>query len=306
MRVFVAGATGVIGVQLLPALREAGHVPIAMTRSREKAAALDAAGVQTAVCDVYDTTSLKRAVAEADADALVHLLTDIPAELDVRHMERDLASTGRLRSEGTHNLLSAASAAGVQRILAQSIAFAYAPLGSRVKDEDAPLDTDGIPFVTKPLLDLESQVLAANGIVLRYGQLYGPSTSFARDGSWAENVRRRRLPIVGGGGGMFSFLHTKDAAAAAVASLGHDGPAVFNVVDDEPAAVREWLPHYARSLGAPAPRSVPAWMARPLAGRMAVGMMTELRGADNARAKRELGWQPQFPTWREGLPAELA
>jgi nucleoside-diphosphate-sugar epimerase len=306
MRIFVAGATGVIGVQLLPALREAGHVPIAMTRSPEKAAALGAEGVQTAVCDVYDTASLNRAVTEADADALVHLLTDIPAQLDVRHMERDLASTGRLRSEGTRNLLAAGSAAGVRKVIAQSIAFAYAPVGSRVKDEDATFDTDGIPFVTKPLLELESQVLAANGIVLRYGQLYGPHTSFARDGSWAENVRRRTLPIVGGGGGMFSFLHTQDAATAALAALGHDGPAVFNIVDDEPAAVREWLPLYARSLGALAPRSVPAWMARPLAGRMAVGMMTELRGASNARAKRELSWQPLYSSWREGLPAELA
>lgn len=305
MRVFVAGATGVIGAQLLPALRAAGHVPIGMTRSPEKAAVLTARGFEAAVCDAYDKAGLTRALGEARPDSVVHALTDIPADLDARHMERELESTGRLRREGTCNLIAAARAAGVQRIVAESIAFAYAPEGSWVKDEDAPLDMSGMPFVTEPLLSLERQVIQVGGTVLRFGHIYGPGSAFARHGSWAQSLRRRRLPIVGGGRGTFSFVHAEDAALATVAALAPTGPELFNVVDDDPAPVSEWLPRYAQELSAPAPRSIPAWVARPLAGRPAVAAMTELRGASNARIKRELGWKPKYATWREGFATAL-
>lgn len=305
MRVFVAGATGVIGRRLLPALRAAGHEPIGMTRSPERAAALTAQGIEAVVCDAYDAAGLAQAVAEAQPDQIVHALTDLPEEINMRRFERELRSTGRLRREGTRNLLAAARAAGVRRIVAESIAFIYAPEGDWVKDEDAPLAIATLPFAAEPIADLERQVLEAGGIVLRYGQLYGPGTGFTRDGSWATNLRRRRLPIVGAGSGMFSFLHVDDAASATVAALGLDGPATYNVVDDDPSPIHEWVPVYARAVDAPAPWHAPAWLGRLAAGRLAVEMMNELRGASNARIKRELGWEPRYASWREGLQTAL-
>ncbi len=305
MRVFVAGATGVIGRRLLPALRTAGHEPIAMTRSPEKAAALSMQGVETVVCDAYDADGLMRAVTDARPDQIVHALTDLPEEINMRRFERDVQSTGRLRKEGTRNLLAAARAAGVRRIVAESIAFIYAPEGDWVKDEDAPLATATLPSAAEPISDLERQVLQAGGIVLRYGQLYGPGTGFAKDGSWAANLRRRRLPIVGAGSGTFSFLHVDDAASATIAALGRDGPATYNVVDDDPAPIHEWVPVYARAVQAPAPWRAPAWVGRLAAGRIAVEMMNELRGASNVRIKRELGWEPKYASWREGFQTAL-
>jgi nucleoside-diphosphate-sugar epimerase len=305
VRVFVAGATGVIGRALLPQLTAAGHEPIAMTRSAEKAGQLRERGTEACVCDAYDAERLARTVAEARAEHVVHLLTDLPQEINMRRFERDTASTGRLRKEGTRNLIAAARAAGVQRIVGESIAFAYAAEGDRVKDEDAPLAMTTLPSIVEPLAELERQLLDAGGIVLRYGQLYGPGTSFAGDGSWARNLRRRRLPIVGAGAGVFSFAHVEDAASATVAALAHRGPATYNVVDDEPAAIREWIPAYTRAVGAPAPWRVPAWVGRLAAGPVAVEMMNELRGASNARIKRELGWQPKYSSWREGFEQAL-
>jgi nucleoside-diphosphate-sugar epimerase len=303
--VFVAGATGVIGRAVLPALTAAGHEPIAMTRSAEKAGALRERGIEACICDAYDAEHLTRTVAEARAEQVVHLLTDLPQEINMRRFERDTASTGRLRKEGTRNLIAAARAAGVQRIVGESIAFAYAAEGDRVKDEGAPLATTTLPSIVEPLAELERQLLDAGGIVLRYGQLYGPGTSFAGDGSWARNLRRRRLPIVGAGAGVFSFAHVEDAASATLAALEHPGPATYNVVDDEPAEIREWMPAYTRAVGAPAPWRVPAWVGRLAAGPIAVEMMNELRGASNARIKRELGWQPKYASWRQGFEQAL-
>ncbi|MGA2453269.1 MAG: NAD(P)-dependent oxidoreductase [Solirubrobacteraceae bacterium] len=305
MRVFVAGATGAIGRALLPQLTAAGHEPIAMTRSPEKADALRARGIEACVCDAYDAPGLERAVAAARPEWIVHLLTDLPAEINMRRFERDVASTGRLRREGTRNLIAAASAAGVQRIIGESIAFAYATEGERVKDEDAPLAAATLPSVVEPLAELERQLLDAGGIVLRYGQLYGPGTAFTRGGMWATGMRRRRLPIVGAGSGVFSFVHVDDAASATVVALAHEGPATYNVVDDEPAAIREWVPVFTSVVGAPAPWRVPAWVGRLAAGPVAVEMMNELRGASNARIKRELGWQPRYASWREGFELAL-
>lgn len=305
MRVFVAGATGVIGRALLPALSAAGHEPIAMTRSPEKADALRARGIEAVVCDAYDAAGLERAVVEAAPDQVVHLLTDLPADINMRRFEREVQSTGRLRREGTRNLIAAARAAGVSRIVAESIAFIYAPEGEWVKDEEAPLATATLPAAAEPIADLERQVLDAGGIVLRYGQLYGPGTAFEREGSWTANLRKLRLPIVGAGSGVFSFLHVEDAASATVAALGHSGPSIYNVVDDDPAPVHEWAPVYARAVGAPKPWRSPAWLGRLAAGSLAVEMMNELRGASNAKIKRELGWRPRYASWREGFQSAL-
>lgn len=305
MRVFVAGATGAIGRALLPALTAAGHEPIAMTRSPEKAAALRARGIETYVCDAYDAEGLTRAVAEARAEQIVHLLTDLPEEINMRRFEQETASTGRLRQLGTANLIAAARAAGVQRIVAESIAFVYAPVGDRVKDEDAPLATATLPFVAEPVADLERQILDAGGITLRYGWLYGPGTSLTPSGSWASQLQRRRLPIVGAGSGVFSFVHVEDAASATVAALEHAEPATYNVVDDEPAAIHTWVPAFADAVGAPKPWRAPAWVGRLAAGAIAVEMMSELRGASNARIKHELGWQPKYASWRQGFQTAL-
>lgn len=305
MRVFVAGATGAIGRPLLPALQAAGHEPIAMTRYEQKAAALLAQGIEAVVCDVYDTAALERALVQARPEKVVHLLTDLPQDMNMRHFEREVASTGRLRSEGTRNLIAAARAAGVPRIVAESIAFAYAPEGDLVKDENAPLALQLLPFVAEPLAELERQVLDAGGIVLRYGWLYGPGTAFRRDGSWAAGLRRRMMPLVGEGGGVFSFLHVDDAAGATVAALTHDGSTTWNVVDDEPAPMHEWLPAYARIVGAPRPWRIPKWLGRLAASSLAIEMVGEMRGASNARVKRELGWQPRYASWREGFQTAL-
>jgi 2-alkyl-3-oxoalkanoate reductase len=305
MRVFVAGATGAIGHALLPALAAAGHEPIAMTRSPQKADALRARGIETFVCDAYDAPGLAQAVADARVEQIVHLLTDLPEDINMRRFEQETASTGRLRREGTRNLIAAAQAAGVQRIVAESIAFMFAPTGDQIKDEDAPLATATLPFAAEPVADLERQVLAADGIVLRYGWLYGPGTGFRHDGSWAANLRRRRLPIVGAGSGVFSFVHVEDAASATVAALERDGPATYHVVDDDPAPLHDWVPAYARAVGAPNPWHAPAWLGRLAAGRIAVETMQELRGASNARIKRELGWQPKYASWREGFQTAL-
>jgi nucleoside-diphosphate-sugar epimerase len=305
MRVFVAGATGAIGRALLPALSAAGHEPIAMTRSPQKAQALQARGIETYVCDAYDAPGLQRTLSEAHPEQIVHLLTDLPESINLRRFEQETASTGRLREVGTANLIAAAQAAGVERMLAESIAFVYEPVGEPVKDEDAPLATATLPFVAEPVAELERQVLAAGGTTLRYGWLYGPGTAFTSRGSWTSQLRQRRLPIVGAGNGVFSFLHVEDAASATIAALDHTEPAVFNVVDDEPAAIHEWVPAYAQAVGAPKPWHAPKWLGRLAAGAIAVEMMNELRGASNARIKRGLGWQPKYASWREGFQTAL-
>ncbi len=305
MRVFVAGATGAMGRPLMPALQAAGHEPIAMTRHEYKAAALRAQGIEAVVCDVYDAPRLTRAIADAHTEQIVHLLTDLPEDINMRRFERETASTGRLRSQGTRNLIDAGRAAGVQRIVAESIAFIYAPTGDRIKDEDAPLALAELPFAAEPIAELERQVHDVGGTVLRYGWIYGPGTGFRRDGSWAANLRRRRLPIVGDGNGVFSFVHVDDAAGATVAALGRDGPATYNVVDDDPAALHDWAPAYASAIGAPKPWRAPTWLARLFAGPHAAAMMSELRGASNARIKRELGWEPRYASWREGFQTAL-
>ena len=302
MRVFVAGATGVIGRPLVAQLLAAGHEVTGMTRSPERAEGLRAAGARAVVVDVFDASGVRAAMAEARPEAVVHELTDLPAAYTT-NMQKLTAGTNRLRREGTRVLLEAGREAGADRFLAQSIAFAYAPEGDWVKDESAPLGRD--PHVVGGVLDLERAVLDAGGTVLRYGQFYGPGTWYAADGSIAELVRRRRFPVVGDGEARFSFVHVDDAAGATVAALERGRPGVYNVVDDDPAPMREWLPVYAEALGAKPPRRVPAFVARLVAGRTAASAATELRGASNAKARRELGWTPRHPSWRQGFAASL-
>jgi 2-alkyl-3-oxoalkanoate reductase len=311
MKVFLAGATGVIGRPLVPMLVKAGHEVTAMTRSETKTQALREAGAEPVVCDVFDAEALRESVVAASPQAVIHELTDLPPTLDPRRMEEQTAGNDRIRTEGTRNLVGAAVAADAKRIVAQSIAFAYAPTGGSVKDEDEPLFDDA-PWpwsrsveALRELERLVTQTEGIEGIVLRYGFFYGPGSAYAGNGYIAREVRRRRFPLVGSGGGVFSYIHVDDAAAATLAALERGRPGIYNVVDDDPAPMREWLPHYADALGAKKPFRVPKLIARLVAGAYTTQMATELRGASNERAKRELDWTPRYPSWRQGFREAL-
>jgi nucleoside-diphosphate-sugar epimerase len=315
MRVFVAGATGAIGTLLLPQLATAGHDVIGMTRSPAKTDALRALGARTVVADALDPDAVARAVAETEPEVIVHQLTALSGAMDLRHPERFFAMTNRLRTEGIDHLLAAGRAVGIRRFIAQSNACpgTYARTGGPVKAEDDPLDPDP-PAKLRAAFDairyLEEAVTGidwAEGIVLRYGGFYGPGTSLSADpeAETTKGIRKRQFPIVGDGGGIWSFLHIEDAARATVAAVDGGGPGVYNVVDDDPAPVREWLPFLAEQLGARKPMRVPGFVGRLLAGQAATIMMTEIRGASNARAKRDLGWQPRWSTWRLGFAKGL-
>jgi nucleoside-diphosphate-sugar epimerase len=310
MRVFVAGATGAIGRQLVPRLVAAGHEVHGMTRHESKQALLEELGAVPVVADALDPEQVAEAVGKARPEVIVHQLTAIGA-LDMRHFDRDFALTNRLRTEGTDHLLSAGQAVGLRRFVAQGVAGygAYVRTGGPVKTEEDPLDprpAHEMRGTLAAIRHLEQAVLAARwteGIVLRYGAFYGPGTSMAPDGEQSELVRRRRFPLVGDGGGVWSFIHVADAAEATVAAVEHGSRGVYNVVDDDPAPVAEWLPELARELGARKPMRVPRFVGRLFAGEAGVVMMTEVRGASNAKAKRELGWRPAHPTWRQGFAA---
>jgi len=310
MRVFVAGATGAIGQQLVPRLVAAGHEVVGMTRRESKRALLRELGATPVVADALDPDQVAEAVARAKPDVIVHQLTAIGA-VDLRHFDRAFARTNRLRTEGTDYLLSAGQAVGVRRFVAQGIGGygAYARTGGPVKSEEDPLDPTPAREMRGTLAairHLEEAVLGApwtEGIVLRYGVFYGPGTSLAPGEEQFELVRRRKFPLVGDAGGVWSFIHVADAAEATVAAVerGHRG--IYNVVDDDPAPVAEWLPALAQTLGAKKPLRVPRFVGQLFAGEAGVVMMTEIRGASNAKAKRELGWRPAHPSWREGFAA---
>ena len=308
MKVFVAGATGAIGRELVPRLVAAGHEVHGMTRSASKRALLEGLGAHPVIADALDPEEVAAAVAAAQPDAIVHQLTAIGG-VNPRHMERDFAATNRLRTEGTDHLLSAGQAVGVRRFVAQSHIAAYEREGGPTKTEEDPDDrapTKGLRPNVEAIEHLEEAVLGASwteGIVLRYGWFYGPGTSLARDAEQAEMVRARKFPVVGDGGAVWSFVHVADAAEATVAALERGARGTYNVVDDDPATVAEWLPELARELGAKPPRRVPRFVGRLFAGETGVTMMTELRGASNAKAKRELAWRPGHPSWRGGLAA---
>jgi nucleoside-diphosphate-sugar epimerase len=309
MRVLVAGATGAIGKQLVPRLVAAGHEVHGMTRSESKQAMLHELGAVPVVADALDPDQVAEAVGRARPDVIVHQLTAIPATLDLRHFDRDFALTSRLRTEGTDHLLSAGQVVGVQRFVAQSHILSYARTGGSVKSEEDPFDRSPAREMRETLAairHLEEAVLGARwteGIVLRYGHFYGLGTSLAPGAEQVELVRRRKFPLVGDGGGVWSFIHVADAAEATVAAVerGHRG--VYNIVDDDPALVAKWLPALAEELGAKKPVRVPRFVGRLFAGEAGVVMMTELRGASNAKAKRELAWRPAHPSWRQGFTA---
>jgi nucleoside-diphosphate-sugar epimerase len=312
MKVFVAGASGAIGRPLARQLLAAGHEVTGMTRREENAAAIRAAGAKAVVCDVFDPAALERAVAEAAPEAVIHELTSLPPRLDPKAKDDPLGPTNRLRSEGTRNLIAAAKAAGARRLIAESVAFFYVPEGDWVKTENAPAFAEAPgPFgeAGRALADLERQVTETEGLegfVLRYGWLYGPGTYYDRDGSQTDDFHKRRMPIVGKGTGTFSFVHVEDAASATVAAVERGEPGIYNVVDDDPAPMSEWAPVFANAVGAKKPRRVPAWLARLIAGSAAVGMATDQRGASNAKAKQELGWQPRYASWRQGFADPIA
>ena len=313
MKIFVAGATGALGRPLVAQLVKNGHEVTGMTRSESKQDLLRELGARPVVADALDPDAVARAVAEAEPDVIVHQLTAIGA-FNPRRMERDFAATNRLRTEGTDHLLAAGRAVGVKRFVAQSFApWPYARTGGMVKSEDDPLDTTPpaqVRTTLEAIMYLERAVTGADwteGIALRYGGFYGPGTSVSLNplGEQVEMIRARKLPLAGKGTAVWSFIHIEDAAAATVEAIEHGKRGVYNVVDDDPAPVSEWLPALAKALGAKPPRRVPLLLARIAGGEAAAIMMTELRGASNTKAKRELGWQPRYPSWREGFARGL-
>ncbi len=312
MKVFVAGATGAIGQPTIRRLVEAGHQVTGMTRREERMEEIRVAGATPTQCNVFRPDDLHKALRKAEPEVVVHLLTALPPRIDYRAKEDPLAPTNRVRIEGTRNLIAAAQAAGATRIVAESVAFFYAPEGEWVKDEEAPLNLEGpgnFGEAGRALAELERQVGEVEGIegvVLRYGWLYGPGTFFDREGSQTEDALKRRLPVVGRGDGTFSFVHVEDAASATVAAVERGGAGAYNVVDDEPAPMREWVPVFCAAVGAKRPRRVPAWPAKLIAGPAAVATATRLRGASNAKAKRELGWEPRYRSWRQGFSDPVA
>jgi len=302
MRVFVAGASGALGSRLVPQLIDAGHEVIGSHNSPSRAALVWTLGAKPVLLDLLDADAVRSAVLESEPDVIVHQATALANMTFGRNFDKIFARTNELRTKGTDALLAAAREAGVRRFVAQSFAsYRYAREGGPVKTEEDPLDPTPPPNTEKSagaMTYLENVVTDFGGIALRYGGFYG-----AANDALIEPMRKRRYPIVGDGSGIFSWIHLEDAAAATVLALEHDGPAIYNVVDDEPAPVREWLPVLAKALDAKPPRRFPTWLARLLAGEAAVVMGTEARGASNANARRELGWTPRYPSWRKGFPA---
>jgi nucleoside-diphosphate-sugar epimerase len=302
MKVFVAGATGAIGRPLLARLREAGHEVAGMTRSQERAEALRAAGAEAVVADALDAGAVREAIEQAHPEVVINELTDLDRPLNPRKFAEWLAGTNRLRREGTRNLVDAARAAGVRRFISQSVAFAY--------DFQPGTKTEGSSLMggemSGAIRELEQQTLdAPEGVVLRYGFFYGPGTSYDAGGQQIELIKKRRMPIVGGGKGSFPFIHVDDAASATTAAVAHGAPGVYNVVDDEPAPGHEWIPYVADLVGARTPMRIPVFIARIAAGGMAA-MATQLQPVANSKAKAELGWEPRYASWRDGFRAELA
>jgi len=313
MRILLTGGTGAVGAQLVPLLLSRGHRVFATTRTPEKAAGLRAKGAEPIVVDGLDREGLLRAARAASPDAVVHEMTALAGITSLRNFDATFAHTNRLRSEGAEYLLEAARGAGAKRFVAQSYAgWPSGREGSRVKTEDDPLDTHPAPAMTRSLeaiRRLESMVLGAadlDCVVLRYGSFYGPGTGLEPGGALVEAVRKRRFPIVGGGTGVWSFVHIADVAEATLIAI-EGGPAgLYNVVDDDPAEVSVWLPELARAIGAKPPYRVPVWVGRLVIGEAGVRMMTEQRGASNAKAKRLLGWHPAWASWREGFHRGLS
>jgi nucleoside-diphosphate-sugar epimerase len=309
MRVFVAGGSGAIGRRLLPQLVAAGHEVTATTTRREGADLIASQGATPAVCDALDTGAIATAVRAARPEVVMNQLTSLPQRFEPRKLGPWYERTSLLRVDGTRHLLTAAAEVGARRFIYQSIAFMYALRGPRVLDEDGPVAVDAPePFggVFRATLQGERLALEAEGIegvVLRYGQLYGPGTYYAAYGHFGREARRRRLPIVGRGEGVFSFVHIDDAASAAVCAL-TQGRGVYNIADDHPAATTAWIPVFCEAVGAPPPLRVPGWVVGLLAGGFPRATIEQGRGVSSARAHADLGWRPSHPSWREGFAAE--
>ena len=313
MKVFAAGATGTMGRRLVPLLVAGGHEVVAMTRSPQKAAVLHAAGAQHVVADALDRAGVVEAVRRARPAVVIHQLTGLTGVKNLKNFDREFALTNRLRTESIDYLLAGARAAGAARLIAQSYGgWTYGRSGSGLKTEDDPLDP-APPANQRASLAalrfLDEKVAGASdlaGLAFRYANFYGPGSSIALDGEIVATVRKRQLPVIGTGAGVWSFLHIDDAAAATVAAV-RAGPAgIYNIVDDQPAPVADWLRELARAVGARPPRHVPVWLGRVAAGDVGVSMMTQIRGLSNAKARRELGWSPRYPSYREGLRDGLA
>jgi nucleoside-diphosphate-sugar epimerase len=312
MRIFVAGAAGALGKQLIPRLFENGHEVTGMTRSESKSPVVEELGATAVVADGLDPEQVASAVAEANPDVIVHELTALSGSPDMRHWDRYFELTNKLRTEATDHLLAAGRAVGVKRFVAQSYAgWPYARSGATIKTEEDALDPNPVPAMRQSfdaIRYVEDTVTGADwteGIVLRYGGFYGPGTSLWPGGEILELLHKRKFPLVGDGNGIWSFVRIDDAAAATVAAIENGKRGIYNIVDDSPEPVSEWLPGVAEALGAKPPLHVPRWLGRVLAGEVVAVMMTEVRGASNEKAKRELGWSPEYPSWREGL-AEVA
>ena len=304
MRVFVAGATGVVGQYLIPGLVAAGHEVTGTTRSPAKAGQLKGAGATPVIVDGLDRRAVLDAVQAAQPEVIVHQMTSLASMRSFRNFDKEFAVTTQLRSTGTDYLLEAARQAGTRRFIAQSfVGWTNARTGAPVKTEADPLDPDPVPSTRKTMAGIRHLELAVpgavpEGLVLRYGYFYGHGAS----DSMLDVVRKRQMPVVGGGAGIWSFCEITDAAAATVAAVTHGAPGLYNVVDDDPAPVREWLPYLAECLGVKPPMRAPAWLGKLLAGDLVVALMTEARGASNAKARRELDWAPGYPSWRDGFP----
>jgi 2-alkyl-3-oxoalkanoate reductase len=313
MKIFVAGATGAIGKRLVPLLVASGADVVAMTRSPEKARSLRAYGAEPVVADGLDREAVMAAVARAEPEVVVHEMTGLTGMTSLRNFDKAFALTNRLRTDGTDHLVDAARAAGARRFVAQSFGnWNYERTGRAPKREEDALDPAPPARQRKSLAairHLEHAVVQADGIeglALRYANLYGPGTGFSAYGEMAPMLRKRRFPVVGDGAGVWSFVHVEDAASATAAAIVRGAPGAYNVADDEPARVADWLPELARALGATPPRRVPVWLGRLASGEVGVSLSTRIRGASNAKAKRELGWTLLYPTWREGFRRGLA
>ena len=304
MRVFVTGATGALGRHLVPALVAEGHEVTATTRTPAKAAGLRAAGAAPVILDGLNRDAVIAEVLAASPDVIVHEMTALASMRNLRQPDKVFTATNALRTQGTDNLLAAAAQAGTRRVIAQSYVSANARTGNLVKTEDDPVDTDPIPAARQTLAAIrhvEETVprVAPEGIVLRYGSFYGPGASDIL----LDTVRKRQWPVIGGGTGIWSFIEITDAAAATLAAVSQGAPGVYNVADSDPAPSSEWLPYLAGLLGAKPPLRVPAWLGRLLAGEFIVAQMTSARGSSNEKARKELGWEPRYPSWREGFRA---
>jgi nucleoside-diphosphate-sugar epimerase len=311
MKVFVAGASGAVGKRLIPLLVASDYDVVAMTRSPEKVDSLKAAGAEPVVADGLDRTAVMEAVTKAEPEVVMHQMSGLTGIKSFKKFDDEFALTNRLRTEGTNHLLEAARAAGARRLIAQSFGnWNYERTGTGPKSEEDPLDPEPPPNQRRSIQairHLEQAVIGADGIegvALRYGNFYGPGTGFALDGDLVKLVRERKLPIVGDGGGVWSFIHMDDVATAAIAAIA-SAPGVYNIADDEPAPVAEWLPDLARAIEAKSPRRVPVWLGRLAIGEVGVSMMTQIRGASNAKAKREMGWAPRYKSWRDGFRTGL-